>query len=229
MRRVSVHDRPREKLARLGVGALGDNELLAILLGQGSRPRNALELANDVLSEIGGLPGLARTRPEALCRQRGVGATKAARVVAAVEIGRRTLLEWAADGRPVLASPREAAAFLVPQFGARAVEHFGILLLDARLRVIRTTLLSTGALDGTYVHPRELFREAVTSGASAVMLFHNHPSGDPSPSADDVALTKRMYEAGELIGIAVVDHLVLGDNQYYSFREHAVAIAATTT
>jgi DNA repair protein RadC len=226
MKRLSLQDRPREKLARVGVTALGDNELLAIVIGQGSRQQNALELANSVLDDLGGRAGLARARGDQLCRQRGVGATKAARIVAAVELGRRTLLDWASDDRPQLASPREAAAFLVPQFGSHNVEQFGVVLLDTRYRLIRTTLLSVGVLDGTSTHPREVFREAVMGGAAAVVLFHNHPSGDPNPSGDDVLLTKRMFEAGELIGITVVDHLVLADNRYFSFREHGPRVRA---
>jgi DNA repair protein RadC len=219
VRRLSPQDRPREKLARVGAGALGDNELLALVIGQGSRPQNALELATQVLEDVGGLFGLSRATCDALQRARGVGSTKAGRIVAAVELGRRTLLDWTIDDRPQLASPREAAAYLVPRFGSRSVEQFGVMLLDTRSRLIRTSLLSIGVLDGTYTHPREVFREAVTGGAATIVLFHNHPSGDPTPSRDDVLLTKRMFEAGELLGIAVVDHLVLADNRYYSFRE----------
>jgi DNA repair protein RadC len=221
VKRLPPHDRPREKLERVGVGALGDNELLALVIAQGSRDRNALELANAVLQDVGGLFGLARATRDQLRREPGIGATKAARVVAAVELGRRTLLAWTGEDRPRLASPREAAAYLLPLFGARGVEQFGVALLDARYRLIRTTLLAVGILDGVHVHPRELFREAVTGGAAAVVLFHNHPSGDPTPSGHDVLLTERMFEAGELIGITVVDHVVLADNCYYSFREQS--------
>jgi DNA repair protein RadC len=220
MRRVWVSDRPREKLARVGATALGDNELLAIVLSQGSRQQNALELADQLLGEIGGLCGLTRTTGDQLRRQRGIGSTKASRILASVELGRRTLLDWTPNDRPQLASPREAAAFLVPQYGSRSVEQFGVVLLDTRFRLIRTTLLSVGVLDGTTTHPRELFREAVTGGAAAVVLFHNHPSGDPTPSGDDILLTQQMFEAGEVIGIRVIDHLVLADNRYYSFREN---------
>ena len=222
MKRLAPRDRPREKLARVGVGALGDNELLAIVLGEGSRQYNALELANQVLDDVGGLGGLARAAGDQLQRRRGVGATKAARIIASVELGRRTLAEWAHVERPQMASPREAAAYLVPLYGSRRVEQFGIVLLDTRYRLLQTVLLSVGVLDGACTHPRDVFRDALAGGAAAIMLFHNHPSGDAWPSGTDVLMTKRMFEAGELMGITVIDHLVLADNRYFSFRENYV-------
>jgi DNA repair protein RadC len=220
MKRLLPHDRPREKLARVGAGALGDNELLAILLGQGSRDRNALELATELLDDVSGLYGLSRASRDQLRGRPGVGPIKAARIVAAVELGRRTLIEVADDDRPQFMSPREVAAYLMPRFGARGVEQFGVMLLDTRHRLIRTTLLTVGVLDATYMHPRELFREALTGAAAAVVLFHNHPSGDPTPSGDDVLLTMRLFEAGVVIGIPVVDHVVVADTRYFSFREN---------
>lgn len=219
---LAPRDRPREKLARVGAGALGDNELLAIVLGEGSRGHNALELANQVLDDVGGLEGLARASGDQLRRRRGVAATKAARIIAAVELGRRTLAEWAHVERPQMASPREAAAYLVPLYGSRRVEQCGILLLDIRYRHLQTVLLSVGVLDRTSAHPREIFREAVAGGASAIVMFHNHPSGDPWPSGDDLLMTKRVFEAGELMGVTLLDHLVLAGNRYYSFRENRV-------
>ncbi|MBI2835055.1 MAG: DNA repair protein RadC, partial [Acidobacteria bacterium] len=146
------------------------------------------------------------------------GAAKAAQILAAVELGRRTLIR-PSRSRPLLASPREAAAHLIPQFGSRRVEHFGVLLLDIKRRVLRTTIVSMGTLDASVVHPREVFREAASGGAAAIVVFHNHPSGDPTPSPDDVALTTRLVEAGEIMGIDVIDHLILVDSGYFSFRE----------
>jgi DNA repair protein RadC len=211
-------DRPREKLVRVGADALGDNELVAVVLGSGQRTRSALELANAVLDDVGGLHRLARASHDGLCRVPGVGAAQAARLMAAVELGRRTLLQPPVD-RPQLRSPRDTAGYLLPRFSARPVEHFGLVLLDVRCRVIRTALLSVGTIDATTVHPREVFREATVAGASSVVLFHNHPSGDPAPSPDDVRLTARLVRAGEVMGIDVIDHLILADDRYYSFRE----------
>jgi len=215
---IAAADRPREKLVRVGADALGDNELVAVVLGSGQRGRSALDLANAVLDDAGGLHRLTRASHDVLCRVPGVGAAQAARLLAAVELGRRTLLQPPVD-RPQLRSPRDTAGYLLPRFSARPVEHFGLVLLDVRCRVIRTALLSVGTIDATTVHPREVFREATVAGASSVVLFHNHPSGDPAPSPDDVRLTARLVRAGEVMGIDVIDHLILADDRYYSFRE----------
>lgn len=217
MKTVAAHDRPREKLERLGAGALGDNELLAIVLGHGRAHTSALDLANAVLG-ASGLAALVRARHEDLTKVKGIGAARAAQVLAAIELGRRTLTRGTAM-RPQLASPRAAAEYLLPQFGSRQVEHFGVLLLDTKHRVLRTSVLSIGTLDASIVHPREVFREATAAGAAAIVLFHNHPSGDPEPSVDDAELTQRMMAAGVLMGIQVIDHVILADNRYYSFRE----------
>jgi DNA repair protein RadC len=215
MLELAPQDRPREKLERAGVGALGDNELVALLIGHGMVGANALNVANHLLAASGGVHGLTRMSRDALARVPGVGPVLASRLQAAVELGRRTLLRWP-SARPRLANAREAAAFLVPQFGAHPVERFGVVMLDTRLRLLRTRLLTSGSLDRSVVHPREVFREAVLAGAAAIILFHNHPSGDPRPSPDDFALTRRLAHAGAVMGIEVVDHLVLGDTHYCS-------------
>jgi DNA repair protein RadC len=215
---MALHDRPREKLERLGAAALGDNELLALVLGNGSREFSALELANRLLGHARGLHGLTRSGAGELRRVAGIGRARAAQVVAAVELGRRTLVRGAED-RPRLTSPRQLAAYLLPQFGAINVEQFGIVMLDTKHRVIGAKILSMGSLDTTVVHPREVFREAAAASASAIVLFHNHPSGDPTPSTDDLVLTTRMVNAGDIMGIEVVDHVILADQRYYSLVE----------
>jgi len=218
MKDVAPHDRPREKLQRLGAAALGDNELVAIVLGSGSRGCGALELANRVLERAGGLHGLTRAAVGQLHLVPGVGDARAAQILAAVELGRRTLVRGTAD-RPRLNTPRQLASYLLPQYGAGAVEQFGIVMLDTKHRVIRIKILSVGSLDTTVVHPREVFREATSACAAAIVLFHNHPSGDPTPSADDLVLTTRLVNAGDIMGIDVVDHLILADQRYFSLVE----------
>jgi DNA repair protein RadC len=215
---LAPHDRPREKLALSGVGALGDNELLAVVLGHGTAGRGALALANATLVRTGGLRGLPRTSLAQLSHVKGLGVARASRILAAVELGRRTLVA-VRDDRPRFLAPRDVAGFLLPQFGARPVEHFGLVLLDVRHRLLRTAIVSVGTVDAAVVQPRDVFREASVSGASALVLFHNHPSGDPTPSSDDVAITRRMVEAGRLMGIEVMDHLILADARYVSLRE----------
>ena len=218
MKAVAPHDRPREKLERLGAAALGDNELLALVLGSGSRDADALALANRLLEKAGGLHGFTRIELGGFHDVRGIGRARAAQVLAAVELGRRTLVRGA-DERPRLNSPRQLAAHLLPLYGAHPVEQFGIVMLDTKHRVIRIRILSVGSLDTTVVHPREVFREAASAAAAAIVLFHNHPSGDPTPSTDDLVLTTRMVNAGDIMGIDVVDHLILADQRYYSLIE----------
>ena len=218
MKTVAAHDRPREKLERLGAGALGDNELLAIVLGHGRANASALDLANAILA-AGGLRALVRAGHGELRQLPGIGAARAAQVLAAIELGRRSFTRIE-DDRPQLRTPRSVAEYLLPQFGSRPVEQFGVLSLDTKHRVLRASILSVGTLDASIVHPREVFREAMAAGAAALVLFHNHPSGDPEPSDDDVRLTERLAAAGILMGINVLDHVILADVRYYSFREH---------
>ena len=194
---LAPQDRPREKLAEQGKAALGDNELLA---------------------DLGGLRGLARVSPVELSRRRGVGPATASRLVAAIELGRRSVVR-AGPARLQIAAAVDAARYLLPRFGTAEVEQGGVLLLDARHRVLHARVLTRGTADATPMHPRDVFREAALAGAAALVLFHNHPSGDPLPSTEDLQLTKRMIEAGELMGITVVDHVILGDTSYCSLRD----------
>jgi DNA repair protein RadC len=215
---AAARDRPREKLGRLGVAALGDNELLALVIGSGTRRSGALALANLLLESSGGVHGLPARSGDELRQVPGVGEARAGQILAAIELGRRTLLRPPAD-RPQLLTPCEVARYLLPEFGARPVEQFGVLLLDAKHRVLRTAVLTVGTLDRSVVHPREVFREASSARAAGIVLFHNHPSGDPTPSADDLALTRRLVAAGELMGIDVLDHVILAASRYVSLRE----------
>ena len=211
-------DRPREKLGRLGASALGDEELLAVVIGSGSVGASAAVLAHGLLAAFGGLHGLLRASRDDLLRMRGLGEARAAQVMAALEIGRRVLASRPAE-RLQITSPRDAAHFLMPEYSARAVEQFGLLMLDTRHRVLRTSVLTVGTLDCAAVQPRDVFRQALLASAASVVMFHNHPSGDPQPSAEDIELTRRTVAAGELMGIRVVDHVVLGDGRYCSLKE----------
>lgn len=218
MKELSLDDRPREKLLRHGAPSLGDNELVALVLGSGCRRRGALTVANELLAARGGLHGLVQASCDDLAQVAGIGRARAAQIAAALELGRRTLSR-APKARLQLQTPQQAAACLMPAFGARPVEQFGIVLLDTKHRILRTTVLAVGTLNSAGVEPREVFREAALGGAAALVVFHNHPSGDPSPSPDDEDLTRRLVAAGVLMGIPVVDHLILGDVRYCSFKE----------
>src|SRR4249919_1822241 len=218
MKDLLPEDRPREKLRQHGAAALGDNELIALVIGNGSRRGNALSVANALLAANGGLHDLTRCSLDDFIRTAGIGRARAAQLVAALELGRRTLAH-APSARLRIRGPEDAAAYLMPRFGSRGVEQFGILLLDAKHRVMRTAVLAIGTLNSSIVEPRDVFREAAIGGATAIVLFHNHPSGDPTPSPDDVLLTQRLVAAGRLLGIDVIDHVVLGDVRYWSFKE----------
>jgi DNA repair protein RadC len=220
---LAPDDRPREKLLRAGASALGDQELVALLLGSGIRGRDALSAAAALLDAVGGAAHLAVAPAHVLMRSPGVGPSRAARLLAAVELGRRALAGPRVP-RPRVATPAAVAGYLLPRFGGHREERFGVLLLDTKHRVIRAVVVSMGTLDASMVHPREVFRAAAEHSASAVVLFHNHPSGDPLPSADDLLLTRRLAQAGELMGIAVIDHVVLGDACWHSIREASPAV-----
>lgn len=212
-------ERPRERLARLGPGALSSRELLAAILGTGARGASALDVAAGLLES--GVHGLAARSLHELEGVRGMGRAKAARVVAALELGARLASDNGA-AQPSLESPSKAARYLLPRYSARPVETFGLLALDVRHRLRREAVVSVGCLTASLVHPREVFQEAVVSRAAALVLFHNHPSGDPEPSAEDLALTRRLAAAGSLMGIEVLDHLVLGAGRYVSLKERGV-------
>jgi DNA repair protein RadC len=215
---LPVPDRPREKLDACGPHALGSNELLAVVLGHGTPGADALALANRLIHLAGGVHGLARLHRGQLRKVTGIGPAVAARIQAAVELGRRTLLTPSTE-RVRYRWPRDLAGLLLPRYGAYPVERFGVVLLDTRHRLLAMRLISVGSLDASLANPREVFREAMLGGAAAVVVFHNHPSGDPTPSRDDVALTARLRAAGAVVGIDLIDHLVLGDVHYCSMKE----------
>jgi DNA repair protein RadC len=216
VRDLPCAERPRERLARHGPGALSNRELLAIVLGTGTRRESVLDVAERLQSA--GLHELAaRSLPE-LSSERGIGGAKAARLLAALELGARVASQSGASA-PTLRTPEAAARHLLARYSARPVETFGLLALDVRHRLRREAVISVGCLTSSLVHPREVFQEAVLARAAAIVLFHNHPSGDPEPSADDLALTRRLAAAGSLMGIEVLDHLVLGAGRYVSLKQ----------
>ncbi len=215
---LAPRDRPREKLERSGASTLGDNELVAVILGHGTPGTGVRVAAEGILAAAGGIHGLVRLPIDRLARLAGVGRAQACRLAAAVELGRRTLLTAEPKRRQFL-SPAEVGRYLLPQFGGHPVERFGVMLLDTRQRLLQTRLISVGSIDASLAHPREVFREALVAGAAAVVVFHNHPSGDPAPSREDIALTRRLGDAGVLVGVSLVDHVILGDTLYCSMKE----------
>lgn len=220
MKELTVRDlppseRPRERLARLGAEALSEQELLACVLGRGIAGESVLVSARRLLAAFGSLRGLADASVEQLAGVHGIGPAKAIQLKAAVELSRRIALST--NGHPPLVDSLEAAASLVrPHLQDKKKEHVVALLLDSRHRLIRMCPVAVGSLSASLVHPRELFKEAIAASAAAVIVAHNHPSGDPEPSAHDIELTRRLVEAGTLLGIEVLDHLIVGGDQVIS-------------
>ncbi len=210
--------RPRERLLSCGAAQLSDQELLAIVLGSGTAGRNVIELAASVLASNGGLIGIAQSSIEELCAHRGVGPARASLIQAAVEFGRRSVGERPRPGRR-LTSASDVWTHLRARLATSAVEEFWALALDVRHRIQSERCLARGSLTGVEVHPRDVFRPLIRSAAAAVIFCHNHPSGDPTPSRQDLELTARLREVGDLCGISVLDHIVVGWEGFSSLAE----------
>ena len=218
-------ERPRERLASQGAAALSDSELLGILLRTGIPGKNAVELARELLTKHGSLSGLARCDVKEMSALKGVGLAKAVQLAAAFGLGQRLARETVAKFR--IDTPELVFDFLGPEMRALRTESLRLVLLDARHRVLRVEEISSGSLNESTAHPREIFRPAFIHSAFAVILVHNHPSGDAAPSPADVRLTRRLREAAELLQINLLDHIIIGGNEgdrkgYYSFKEAGV-------
>ncbi|HEY2065732.1 MAG TPA: DNA repair protein RadC [Gemmatimonadaceae bacterium] len=212
-------ERPRERLVALGASALSSAELLAVVLGAGGAGRSALHVAQALLAGSGGsLRRMAAQPVAALTAIAGVGMARAVTVHAALELGRRLASEARDDGAPVR-SPRDVARLFAPRLEDLPVEEFHVAVLDAQHRLERDVTVTRGILTSSLVHPREVFREAIAERAAAVILVHNHPSGDPTPSADDRLVTDQLVAAGKLLDIPVHDHVIIGRGRYTSFAE----------
>ena len=219
IRELPRSDRPRERLVDLGAQALSSAELLAILLGSGGSGRTALQLGQSVLAGAGGsLRRLAMQPVAALTAVTGVGTARAATVHAALELGRRMACETRDDGAPVR-SPRDVVELFAARLQDLPVEEFHVAVLDSQHRLERDIMITRGILNSSLVHPREVFREAIAERAAAIILVHNHPSGDPTPSADDRVVTEQLVAAGRLLDIPVHDHIIIGRGRYTSFAE----------
>ncbi len=213
-----ARDRPRERLIARGPRVLSDTELVAVLLGTGTKRRDVLAVASDLAARLPRAADEDDVNVDRLCETLGVGTTQACRVAAALELGRRRAARDDDDDRPSISSPADVY-HLARDIRRLRREHFLVFYLDARNRVGRSEVVSIGTLNASLVHPREVFGPAVRDPAASIVLSHNHPSGDTSPSDDDVAITRRLISAGEILGIAVLDHVIVGARGFMSFRE----------
>ena len=215
-------DRPRERLAEAGAASLRNSELLAILLRVGVEGENAVRVAERLLAQLGGLPGLHKASYADLCAVKGIGPAKAAQLQAAVELGRRIAISTP-DERPTISSPADAANLLMYQLAPLDQEYLYVILLDTRNRLMgRPMEIYHGSLNTSLIRVGEVFREAVKVNAAGVIVVHNHPSGDPSPSPEDVAVTRAIVQAGKLLDVEVLDHLVIGRQRFVSLKERGL-------
>lgn len=218
IRDVNRADRPRERLLRQGAMSLSNQELLAILLRTGTKEESVLALANRVLSTFERLHHLKHATIEEMIAIKGIGEVKAIQILAAIELGRR-LSQKQNDDKFTVRSPQDAAAYLMPDMTSLSQEHFVVLFLNVKNQIMHKQTIFIGSLNASIVHPREIFREAVKRSAASIICAHNHPSGIPTPSPEDIEVTKRIQEAGYIIGIELLDHIIIGDHQFISLKE----------
>lgn len=218
---LPAQERPRERLARSGETALSTTELLAIILRTGVGGESALAMARRLLSKYDGLTGLARASFSELRAERGLGNAKTAQLKAALELGRRMLLATPEE-RLIIRSPSDVAQLLTAEMAHLEQEHFRVLYLDTRNRLLGSDTVYIGSLNASHIRVAEIFRDAIKRNCAAVIVAHNHPSGDPSPSREDVAVTRQILAAGNLLGIELLDHLVIGQQRFVSLRERGL-------
>jgi DNA repair protein RadC len=224
MRDMAEQNRPRERLLQVGERAVSTAELLAIVLRSGVPGENVLRLAERLLITFKDLPGLARASVAELTAVKGVGPAKAVEIKAALEIGRR-LLTTAPEEKPRITSPADAANLLMSEMSFLDKEHLRLVLMDTRNRVLATPTIYIGSLNTSVIRIGELFRAAIKENAAAFIVAHNHPSGDPSPSPEDVAVTRQIVQAGSLLNIDVLDHIVIGHNRFVSLKERGLGFS----
>lgn len=220
MKDLPWDERPREKLLRSGPDFLSNAELLAIILRTGSKNQTAIRLAEELLSTLNGLQGLTDVSAEELMEITGIGQVKAAQLIALVELTKRVHASLPLKRK--INSAKDLAEILLPQMRFLPKEVFKVILLNSQNQIMTIQEISRGSLTETVVHPREVFREAVRRGCSALIVTHNHPCGDPTPSLQDLELTQKLVEASHILGIQVLDHLIIGDGQYISLKERGI-------
>ncbi|MEP7199723.1 MAG: DNA repair protein RadC [Chloroflexota bacterium] len=224
MRDIAASERPRERLKHHGASALSNAELIAILLRVGVKGENAVRLSERLLVQFHGLSGLLRASVAELSAIKGVGDAKATQIKAALELGRRLMIE-SPDERPIVKSPADAANLIMLEMSAHEQEHMRVVLLDTRNRVLGTPTIYIGNLNTAVVRIAELFREAIRHNCAAIIVAHNHPSGDPSPSPEDVRITEQIVSAGKLLDIDVLDHLIIGGQRFVSLKERGLGFS----
>jgi len=219
---LPISERPRERLQKFGVEALSAQEILALILGRGIAGESVMVTAQRLLSQFRSLKGIADASVEELSQLRGIGVAKASQIKAAFELANRLEGYLEAGSKPLVKTPDDVVALIGGRLKRKKKEYFLALLLDTRSQLIKVSEISIGSLDTSIVHPREVFKEAISASAASCIFVHNHPSGDPEPSEDDIKLTKRLAEAGEIVGIDVLDHIIISDKKYLSIKREGL-------
>ncbi len=218
IRDVPPRERPRERMLQEGPRSLSNQEVLAIILRTGTKKESVLQLAGRVLAQFDGLPLLKDATVEELCEINGIGEAKAVELCAAMELGRR-IHSMITEERFVIRSPEDVSKFVMEDMRFLTQEHFVCLYLNTKNQVIHRHTVFIGSLNASIVHPREVFKEAFRRSAASIICLHNHPSGDPTPSREDIEVTKRLFESGHVLGVEVLDHVIIGDRKYISLKE----------
>ncbi len=219
---LPLSERPRERLQKFGIEALSAQEVLALILGRGIAGESVMVTAQRLLSQFGSVKGIAGASVEELSQVKGIGVAKASQIKAAFELANRLEGYSEAGDKPIVKTPEDVVGLVRGRLKGKKKEHFLALLLDTRSRLIKAAEISVGSLDSSIVHPREVFKEAISATAASVIFVHNHPFGDPTASEDDVRLTKRLAEAGDIVGIDVLDHVIIGDKEYLSLKREGL-------
>lgn len=218
LRQLPHNQRPRERMISYGADALSHAELLAILIRTGTKNQSAIQLSTQLLQQCGSLRELADMSVEEFTAIKGIGQAKALQLLAGIELGKRVARSKLGEVVTVR-SPHDAAMYMMEEMRYLKKEHFICLFLNTKNHIIGKETMSIGTLNASLVHPREVFRSAIRSSSASIICMHNHPSGDPTPSSEDIQITKRLYEAGALLGIELLDHLIIGDGKFVSLKE----------
>jgi DNA repair protein RadC len=218
VRDLPRQERPRERLQKFGPEALSAQELLALVIGRGIPKKSVINIAQELLAKFGNIRAISQATIEELCQIKGIGLAKAAQIKACFELGKREDLEPELKDFDIK-NPESVVKAIRASIKDKAKEHFKLILLNPRNKIISISTISIGTLNASLVHPREVFKDAIVHSAASVVLAHNHPSGDPEPSEDDITITKRLIEAGKILGVEVIDHIIVGKNGFFSFKE----------
>ncbi|WP_347450637.1 RadC family protein [Acetoanaerobium noterae] len=216
---IIKEERPRETLLKKGETYLSDSELLAILINNGTKDKSAITLAREIIETSDGIRNLSNITVEELSKIKGIGLAKACRIISALELGRRVSVASEMQ-KFKISSPQDIGNVYMEELRYKKKEIFRVVLLNTKNVIIGSKDISEGSLNASIVHPREVFLEAIKKSANKMILMHNHPSGDPTPSSEDINITKRLISAGQIVGIEILDHVIIGDGSFYSFKEN---------